>query len=452
MKKRSKRSNVSALEKPFNKKAARQGRQKRTDSVKSLTEWGGASLIELAERFGTPLYVFDEAELRRRCRRLVESVKKYDADVYYAGKAFLPLAMAQLVSSEGMGLDVVSLGELALALSAGISAGRIELHGNAKTEELLSRALRLGVGRIVVDSADELELLGRLAKNEKTPPKILLRVSPGIAAGAHHAIQTATDDCKFGFSPAQLVHAVKRAADLPVVLAGLHVHLGSQIDRLEPFFEGVQTMVDLLASLKNACGFEADEMDLGGGFAVRSPEGPLDAGDFIEKICLRAKSASSAAGLRLPRLSFEPGRWVSSPACVTVYRVQSVKETTSGRIYAALDGGMTDNPRPCLYGAPYSPVLVSSADERKEGTVTLAGCCCESGDVLVSDAVMPELRRGDLVALPDTGAYTYSMFMTYNGAFRPAVVFVSSGTARLVVRRWNEGDLLKDQLGLEGRQ
>lgn len=411
--------------------------------------WGGCDTAELARRYGTPLYVYDEEMIRRRCRRLLAAARGRRARVCYAGKAFLNVAMARLVAEEGLGLDTVSLGELYLARAAGFPMRNVTLHGNAKTEEFLAAGLEWGVGTVVVDSEDELDRLIRLCAARGAVQKILFRVSPGIDAHTHRAIQTAQLDCKFGVPTARLGRAVKAAMASPHVdLAGLHVHVGSQLHDAEAHFAAVARMTELLASLRDSSGFEARELDLGGGFGI--PDLPGDAETpadlFVSRILDRVDSSCAALGLRRPEALFEPGRWVAGEAGLTLYTVQSVKTIPGVRTYAAVDGGMTDNPRPQLYQARYAVRLANDTARPVTGRAAIAGPCCESGDVLTPDTPVPELRPGDVLAVPLTGAYTYSMFSTYNCALRPAVVFARNGACRVVVPRQTLEDLARGQL------
>lgn len=411
--------------------------------------WGGCDLTELAQRFGTPLYVMDEGMIRSRCRSLMAAVAGRNARICYAGKAFLNLAMARLVCEEGLGLDTVSEGEFYIAQRAGFPAERVTLHGNAKSESFLRTGLKNHVGTIVVDNEDELALLSRLAEEMQTRQTILFRISPGIEAHTYHQVQTAQKDCKFGVPMAHLERAVKTALACPWLdLAGLHVHVGSQIHDADAHLAAADMTTRTLRTLKDDLGFEARELDLGGGFGI--PDLPGDpevpAPDFVGKILDRVDERCAALDIRRPEIVFEPGRWIAGEAGVTLYTVRSVKDIPDVRTYAAVDGGMTDNPRPQLYQASYEVRLASDTERPVDRRAAIAGPCCETGDILTLDTPVPELHVGDILAVPLTGAYTYSMFCTYNCTPRPAVVFVRGGEARLVVRRQTLDDLLLGQI------
>ena len=410
--------------------------------------WGGCDTVSLAREFGTPLYVMDEAEMRSRCRRLMGAVKGRNARVCYAGKAFMNKAAARLVAEEGLGLDAVSEGELYIARAADFPMERVTLHGNAKTEEFLRMGLDYGVGTVVVDSEDELERLERLCAEKGKRCKILIRVSPGIDAHTHKKIQTAQNDCKFGVPMAHLERAAEKAiASEYIDLAGLHVHVGSQLHDTEAHMAAVERMTEITARLKEKLGFTARELDLGGGFGIPFLPGEpsVAAEDLISDILDGIDERCAALGLLRPEVIFEPGRWIVGEAGITLYTVQSVKEIPGVRTYVAVDGGMTDNPRPQLYQAEYVVRLANGTERPVTGRAAIAGPCCESGDMLTEDTPVPELRVGDVLAVPLTGAYNYSMFSTYNCTRRPAVVFVKDGAARLAVERQTFDDLLKGQ-------
>ena len=400
---------------------------------------GGCDLAELAEEFGTPLFVYDEAHLRARCR---EAVEAFGDGVAYATKAFLCRAMARLVHDEGMHLDVASGGELHVALSAGVPADRLVLHGNNKDDQELTQARTAGVGRIVVDSFDELDRLDRLHAADGIVPKVLLRITPGVEAHTHEFVMTGQDDSKFGFGlkVGDAARAVARArSSVSVELVGLHAHIGSQVF-VAAFFEQA---VEALAPFVNECGLP--ELSIGGGIGVAYVEGEeapsiAEWGDVVRRAC-------DAAGISA-RVSAEPGRAIAASAAVTVYRVGTVKDLPGIRTFVACDGGFIDNPRPALYGSGYETFLPRAVLAPRTDVVRLVGKHCESGDVLVADARVPDnLRVGDLIATPVTGAYGRSMGSNYNLLPRPAVVFVADGKARLVIRRETPDDLLATDVG-----
>jgi diaminopimelate decarboxylase len=406
------------------------------------------SLEALAGEHGTPLFVYDEDELRRRCR---EYVAHFGAgSVAYAGKAFLCAAMARLAAEEGLHLDVATGGELHVALRAGFPADRIVFHGNNKSTDELTRALDDGVGRIVADSFDELDRLERLASDRAMRPDVLVRVTPGVEAHTHEFIETGTDESKFGFTVA---NGVARAAALRVArspaleLAGLHSHIGSQIYVLESYRLALEIVAGVAADVEAESGGPVRELNLGGGLGVRylldDPDHTVaEYAAFVRTAC---EAAVATAGLRRsPRLMVEPGRSIAAPAAITLYRVGTVKEIPGGRTYVAVDGGMSDNPRPVLYGAGYEAYLPARIDETRPLVCSIAGKHCEQGDLVVDDARLPEgVQVGDLLAVPVTGAYGYAMASNYNKVPRPAVVFVRGGEARVVVRRETLEDLVR---------
>lgn len=411
---------------------------------------GGVALTETAEEFGTPVYVLDEDEVRARCRAYRAAFP--DADVVYAAKAFLCRAMANWVREEGLGLDVCSAGELGLAVSTGFPPQRMVMHGNAKSPEDLRAALRLGVGRIVVDSAGE---IARLAAEVPDGPrqKVLLRVTPGVTAGSHAAVRTGTEDQKFGLSitDGTAQHAVTRLLGQPwLQLIGLHCHLGSQIDTVKPYLLAVRRLVGLLARIKQQHDVVLPELDLGGGHAVayRPGERGLDITALAARVRAELAHSCSAAGLPVPRLTIEPGRAIAAPAGVALYRVLAVKR--SGKhTFVAVDGGMSDNPRPALYGVRYAPRVVGRRCSPEAMKATVVGRHCEAGDVIAADVRLPgDARPGDLIAVPVAGAYHLSMASGYNLVGRPPVVAVRGGSARLLVRRESFADLSTRDIGL----
>ncbi|GGV49928.1 diaminopimelate decarboxylase [Streptomyces spectabilis] len=411
---------------------------------------GGVALTEIADRFGTPAYLLDEADVRDRCRTYLHAFP--NADVLYAAKAFLCRAMAHWVAEEGLGLDVCSAGELELAVTTGFPADRIVLHGNAKSPQDLHAALRLGVGRIVIDSASEIARLAS-AVPHGSRQKVLVRVVPGIAAGGHSKIRTGTEDQKFGLSitDGSAQHAIARILDQPgLELVGLHCHLGSQITTDKPYLCAVRRLVGLMARIKEHHGITLPELDLGGGhgIAYRPGEDALDITTLARKVRTELAESCAAAGLPVPRLVVEPGRAIAGPAGVALYRVLSVKRT-SERTFVAVDGGMSDNPRPALYGVRYLPRLIGRRSTAAPATVTVVGRHCEAGDVLATDIQLPgDTHPGDLLAVPVAGAYHLSMASGYNLVGRPPVVAVEGGHARLLVRRESLEDIRSRDVGL----
>jgi len=409
---------------------------------------GGCDLDGLARTYGTPLYVYDEDELRARCREYRSAFG--DGAVAYAAKAFLCIAMAQLVADEGLHLDVATGGEAYVALRAGFPADRMVLHGNNKSESELRSALELEVGKVVVDGFDEIDRIEALVAAGLPVPRVQLRVTPGVEAHTHEYITTGADDSKFGFTVSNGTArdaAVRVAKSDAMQFVGFHCHIGSQILRLEAYARAAAVVVELAAEVAGVTGRPIDEINLGGGLGVPYTHHDLDAPSITEFAALVHRSfadACVAVGLDpVPRLAMEAGRSIAGPAGITLYTVGVIKTIPEHRTYVAVDGGMSDNPRPVTYGARYEAFLPARAAAPRPSVVTVAGKHCEQGDLLVRDAHLPAgLAVGDVLAVPVTGAYSYSMASNYNLLPRPAVVFVRNGDARVVVRRETFEDLL----------
>lgn len=415
----------------------------------------GLSATALAEDFGTPLYVVDEDDFRRRARAFRDAFG--DADVYYAGKAFLCVATARWIAEEGLSLDVCTGGEFAVALRAGFPAERIGFHGNNKSVAELRRALEAGVGRIIVDSREEIGRLGALAVELGVTARVLLRVTAGVEAHTHEYIATAHEDQKFGFSiagGAAFEAAAAVHATAGIELRGLHSHIGSQIFFTDGFEVAARRVLDLHERIQRELGIDLPELDLGGGFGVAyttqdSPATP----DYLATH-LRAIVAAECERLAIavPRLSIEPGRAIAGPSTFTLYEVGTTKDVEldggASRRYLSVDGGMSDNVRPALYSADYSCTLASRASQAPAVLSRVAGKHCESGDIVVKDAYLPaDVAAGDLLAVPVTGAYCRSLSSNYNHVPRPAVIAVRDGEARLIIRAETEDDLMSTDLG-----
>jgi diaminopimelate decarboxylase len=407
----------------------------------------GVALDALAAQFGTPLYVYDEADIRARCREYLE---RFGEGTAYASKAFLCVAMARLVGEEGLHLDVATGGELAIALRAGFPAERIVFHGNNKSDDELQQALRSGAGRIVADSFDELERLERLAAQSSHSPRVQVRVRPGVEAHTHEFIETGVEDSKFGFGldSGEALEAAERVVAVPhLEFAGVHCHIGSQVFRADSFSRAVQKMVGLVAAIESETGATVEELNVGGGLGVRyvSEDAPPTITEYATVVQDAFAKALADAGVRSrPVLMTEPGRSIVAPAGITLYRVGTIKRIPGVRTYVAVDGGMSDNLRPVTYGARYEAFVATRAAASRPLVATIAGKHCEQGDVLVRDANLPEdLAVGDLIATPVTGGYAHSMASNYNKVPRPAVVFVRDGSARIVVRRETYDDLAR---------
>jgi diaminopimelate decarboxylase len=417
---------------------------------------GGCRATALTEEYGTPLYVLDRACIQQRCRlyqRLLDSHYPGRAEVAYASKAGLNLALAQLFARLGLGLDVVSGGELFVARQAGLPADRIHLHGNNKSPAELAMALDEGVGRIVVDNLYELDLLATLAKARGRRVPIWLRLCPGIDVHTHAYRKTGLLDSKFGFTleTGAAEEALIRALDRPLLdVVGLHAHIGSQILDPEPFCETVARLLDFAAAMRAAHRWMLRELSPGGGWGV--PYSPADPAappeDTVRRLCEAVVTECSRLGLALPRLTVEPGRSIIAPAGVALYGVGARKEIPGMRTYVAVDGGMADNIRPALYGAVYTAVVANKADQPAGERVTIAGRYCESADILIRDIELPHLEAGDVLAVPMVGAYCLSLASNYNLALRPAVVLLHQGRAHRIQRRETYQDLIARDLGL----
>jgi len=400
---------------------------------------GGVDLLDLATEHGTPLFVYDEEHLRRRCR---EAVAAFGDGVAYAAKAFLCRAMAALAHEEGMCIDVATGGEMHVALAAGVPADRLVLHGNNKSTDELVAALDAGAGRIVVDSFDEIDRLERLVSTGRSTrrPEVLLRITPGIEAHTHEYVRTGQDDSKFGFTVAtgMAAEAARRLRESASVdLVGVHAHIGSQIFLLASFVKAVEVIADFFVPL------ELTELCLGGGLGVAYVEG--EEAPTIQQWAETVRFACTSSGIPAgTRVTAEPGRAVVAAAGLTLYRVGTVKDLPGIRTYVSVDGGMSDNPRPVLYGSGYEAFLPRAASAERSFLATVVGKHCESGDVVVRDARLPaDLAVGDVLATPVTGAYGHSMASNYNKVPRAPVVFVRDGVARVVVRRETYEDLLR---------
>ncbi len=415
---------------------------------------GGVDMVELARTQGTALYVMDEATIRQQLRDYVKWTRFHwaDVDVVYAGKAFMSLAMLKIVAEEECCLDVSSGGELAFALRAGFPMDRIYVHGNNKTPAELIECLEAGVGRIVVDSFEEMDRLSALAVERGLTQSVLLRVTPGVEADTHDFIMTGAEDSKFGFGRNQglAMQAVKRAIELPgIEFEGLHMHIGSQIFALHSFAKAIQVIVEFMREVKDETGVEVRLLDTGGGLGIAYglPDEPSTIQDYGKVVVDGIKEECERWGLTVPRMAVEPGRSIVANAGVTLYTVGSIKEIPKIRTYVAVDGGMSDNIRTSLYDAHYEALIANKADQPRTMVATIAGKHCESGDIVVTDAPLQEPEVGDIVCVCATGAYCQSMSSNYNKQVRPAVVMVNDGQARVIVRRETYDDLMKCELG-----
>ncbi|HWQ42355.1 MAG TPA: diaminopimelate decarboxylase [Desulfosporosinus sp.] len=416
-------------------------------------EIGGCDTVDLAKQFGTPLYIMDEANIRDICRQYHSSFVKglENTEVIYASKAFSTLAMCRIIDEEGLGLDVVSGGELYTALQANFSAERIYFHGNNKSPEELTMAIKAGVGRIVVDNFYEMSILNDLAKELNRSVDVLLRVTPGIEAHTHEYIQTGQIDSKFGFTLPN--GTADRAIDLALAYSnltvkGIHAHIGSQIFELESFKHEVQIMINYMADVLKRTGCLLQELNLGGGFGIYyvSGDDPAQISEYAKTVQDALEEACLKQNFPRPKIIVEPGRSIVGTAGTTIYTVGSIKDIPGVRKYVAVDGGMADNPRPALYQARYEAVLANRANEETAEAVSVTGKCCESGDMLIWDIDLPIAKSGDILAVSCTGAYNYSMSSNYNRLTRPAVVLVNSGHADVIVKRETHSDLLRNDI------
>ncbi len=414
-----------------------------------ILEIGGCSTTDLAREFGTPLYVLDEDYLRDTCRRYREAFEsRYpNTHISFSSKVFTTMAVCRVVTQEGLGVDVSSGGELYTALQAGVSPSEIVMHGNNKSPQELEMAVRHRVGRVGVDHLGEIDALQQVAASQGVNMEVLFRVSPGVNANTHTHIQTGKVDSKFGFSIAggaakEAIAIALKAPNLRV--RGINCHIGSQILEIEPFVEAAQMMLDFAAELKADLGYTIEDLDLGGGLGVRylPSDAPPALSDYAEAITTTVRDKCERHRLPLPRLIFEPGRSLIGEAGTTLYTIGVVKEIPEVRTYVSVDGGLSDNPRPALYGAVYSALVANKADKPLRRKVTISGKHCET-DTLISDLEVPEVSPGDILAVQTTGAYNYSMASNYNRFPRPAAVLVRDGHADLIVQRETLDDLLR---------
>ncbi len=415
---------------------------------------GGADAVELAREFGTPAYILDENVIRANCREYLRAAtEEFGADALplYASKALCFTGIYKIAAEEGMGVDCVSGGELYTAKAAGFPAERIYFHGNNKTDRDIRDAMDMGVGRFVVDNLDELTAVSAEAVRRGITQGILLRITPGIDPHTHRAIVTGNVDSKFGSAivTGQAMDIVKKALSTKgVELIGLHCHIGSQIFDIEPFADAADIMVRFIADIKAECGFEIRELNLGGGLGVRYTEDDreIDYGSAIADIAKIVRGYCAEHGIRMPRVILEPGRSLVAAAGATLYTVGSVKEIPGFRNYVSVDGGMPDNPRYALYQSQYTAIVASKADAPRDYRATLAGRCCESGDLLGENMLIQKPCRGDVLAVLVTGAYNYSMASNYNRLPRPPVIMVKDGKARVAVRRESYEDIIRNDV------
>ena len=415
---------------------------------------GGVDTVDIAKEYGTPCYVMDEDRIRKNCRAYVKSIEdNYGGNglAIYASKAFNCKYMCKLINEEGMGLDVVSGGELYTAIQAGFPTEKVYFHGNNKTLDELKFAVENGVGRIVVDNIYELENLSRIAGECGKTASVLLRIKPGIDAHTHSFIMTGQIDSKFGFAleTGEAMDGVKAAiAAENIDFKGVHCHIGSQIFEVTPFEKAADVMIGFMAQIKAETGVECAELDLGGGFGIKYSfdDKPLEYSAYMEKVAAVIKAECEKQGVKLPFIVIEPGRSIAGSAGITLYTVGAVKTIPDIRTYVSIDGGMGDNPRYILYQSTYELVCANKADKPRDFTITLAGRCCESGDLIQEDASVQKVEPGDIMAVLSTGAYNYSMPSNYNRIPKPPVVMVSGGETKVVVKRETYADVIRNDM------
>ncbi len=415
---------------------------------------GGCDTVKLAKEYGTPLYVLDESGVRAACRSYRNSIDRFYQGrgmVCYASKAFCCKEIYRIMDDEHMGIDVVSEGELYTALSVGFPAERICFHGNNKTDHELCYALEAGIGLFIVDNEYELVRLNQFAKEMGKKANISFRIKPGVDAHTHDFVRTGQIDSKFGVAleTGEAMEIVCKALSLDhLVLKGVHCHIGSQIFELEPFELAAQKMIEFMAEVRDKTGYIIEELDLGGGFGIcyTEKDQALQYDSYMEKVSVVVKQSCERLSFPQPFMMLEPGRSIVGPSGITLYTAGAIKEIPNIRTYAAIDGGMTDNPRYALYQSEYEAIVANKASMPKSAKVTLAGKCCESGDLLGEHMPIQPMESGDIVAVLSTGAYNYSMASNYNRLCRPAVVMVKEGSSRLIVKRESMEDLVRNDL------
>ncbi|MDD6762727.1 MAG: diaminopimelate decarboxylase [Clostridiales bacterium] len=415
---------------------------------------GSNDTVELAKEFGTPLYVLDEELIRKNCRIYKEAIDKYydgNGLVLYANKALCTAYTFKIAQEEGLGGDVVSGGELYTAIKAGFPMDKIYFHGNNKTAEELEMAVENGVGHIIVDNIYELEMLNEIAKARGVVQNIMFRIKPGIDAHTHSYIRTGQIDSKFGVAleNGEAFEIYERAHMMSNVNPdGLHCHIGSNIFDVDPFCEAAEVMMNFAGDLKDRLGLEIKKLNLGGGYGIMYTEkdDPVPYDEYIKHVSEVVKTIAAKRGLNIPFILMEPGRSIVAPAGITLYTVGGIKDIKNVRKYVSVDGGMGDNPRYILYESEYAAVIANKAGDAPTDKVTVAGKCCESGDILLNDTMLAPAEVGDTLAVLATGAYNYSMASNYNRIPRPAIVAVSGGKAKVVVKRETYEDLIKNDV------
>ncbi|QQY79822.1 diaminopimelate decarboxylase [Keratinibaculum paraultunense] len=418
-------------------------------------EIGKCDSTDLVKKYGTPLYVMDETLIRDNCKLFKTNFtsKNIQTEIIYASKAFLTLAMCTLINEEGLSLDVVSGGELYTAIKANFPTHKIYMHGNNKTKEELTMAIKTGIGRIIVDNKCELDLIENICKAYNKKISILLRVNPGIETNTHEYIKTTKNSSKFGISifDKDIFNIVNKLnSNKYIDFKGFHSHIGSQILNEESFYEEINVMMNFIKEVSEKCGTTIQELNLGGGFGVyySKKDRPINLKNLLKNMLDKIKSKADEFKLPYPKIMIEPGRSIVANAGTTLYQVGCTKKTHSGKHYVFVDGGMNDNPRTALYNAQYEAAIANRMNDEKEGIYTITGRCCESGDIIAKDISLPHPNIGDIIAVSTTGAYNYSMASNYNRLPRPSVIFVKNGNSKCIVRRETYEDIIKNDLPL----
>ncbi len=415
--------------------------------------FAGMDTVELAKKYGTPLYLMSEDLINDRCKEIRDDFlnKHPNTEAFYASKAFLTKEMARIIKREGLGMDVVSGGELYTALEVDFPMDRVIFHGNNKSIEEIEMAVKNDVGRIIVDNIGELDLVESAGYKYKKIVKILFRISPGVDSDTHKYIQTGQVDSKFGIplNKKSIEKGMEKLSEMKnIQLLGFHSHIGSQLFDNQSHLKSIQIIVKLMKDVKDKFGFVTKELNTGGGYGIRyaGDENRRPLAYFTDEIVKEVEKSTKEYGLERPTITIEPGRWIVAEAGITLYTIGSIKEIEGVRTYVSVDGGMADNPRPSLYQAEYEAIVANKADKSPTEVATIAGKCCESGDILIWDLKIPQVEAGDILAVLATGAYNYSMASNYNKLPRPAVVMIRDGQDRLIVRRETYADLVKNQI------
>ncbi len=417
-------------------------------------EIDGCDTVSVANEYGTPLYLMSEDRIRDNMRRYKASIDKFYSGkglCLYASKAFSTGYIYKVALEEGLGVDVVSGGELYTAKKAGFDMSKVVFHGNNKSYDEIKMAIEFGVGRIVIDSYEEVKMIDSVSKDLNKKTKVMIRVKPGIDAHTHEFISTGHIDCKFGFAieNGEAIEFIKYTMGFESIeITGLHCHLGSQMFLYEPFKLGGEVMMNFYAEVKNTLGLSMYELNLGGGFGIKYLESdtPVDYEGFINSVSDVIKDICTRNNMEIPFIYMEPGRSIVGDAGITLYKAGSIKDIKNVRKYVSVDGGMSDNPRFIMYGAEYDAVIANRAGETPTQTVTICGKCCESGDIVVEKTFLPKIESGDILAVMSTGAYNYSMASNYNRIPRPPVVMTSKGKVKQVVKRESYEDIIKNDI------